>query len=452
MSIQQIATEFREELRRTHLENLFMNKRLMLMNGSRAVGSKQSQMTSETIAGPPTEETLEMSVSTLSDDEEYDSLQMLKDELDECASGSRIIELTSVVQKIRAHMEKLCAGGTIDQEYSSAEAKAAQEATRIQRVCRKFVAIGLLKDTLQFASYDPKVYQRLRHEALGLLAVVSNGDRSVCRAFLEGGFFGRARILLSETIVSAAEVEAVLSTMINLVAEEPSLVVELISSKCLGFLEEHFLSVAQKLTHLGSLSGDQLIRGYHENREVFNLQNIFCMIWLLSNCLRGSDRLPRVADSSSMISQIHHLKVLIGGLQEIEVLMRISSRDRTESESLQDAEVQKHWKWSLYHYLGVESHSKHRLGQKIEHLRSFMNLGELGAYLDFCARGASEHSISHSSGSSTGTKESSSAVLSLVALLLEHGLSEEHRDLSLVEELLGSAFDSSTGLLEVLFA
>lgn len=445
MSVQQIAAEFREELRRAHLNKLFLTKRLLLMNGSRTVSSTQ-EMSTDKKPDSLIEDVLEMSVSTLSDDEEYDTLQLLKDELDECASGSRIIELTSVVQKIRVHLERIMAGGTIDQEYPSAEAKAAQEATRIQRICRKFVAVGLLKDILQFASHDPKVYQRLRHEALGMLAVVSNGDRSVCRAFLEGGFFNRARILLAETVVSAAEVEAVLSTMINLMAEEPNFVVDLISSKCLALLEEHFMSVAQKLTHLGTLSGDQLVRAYHESREIFNIQNMFCMIWLLSNCLRASDRLPRVADSSNLISQVYHLRVLIRGLKEIEAVMRMPSREQIESGLAQDIELENHWKWSLYHYLDQESHSKHRLGQKIQHLRSFLNLGNLGDYLDFCPRASNEDPVSHKS--CTATKESTSALLSVANLILEHGLSEEYRDLSLVEELLGTDRDRSSGLLE----
>jgi hypothetical protein len=431
MSLQQIADSFRAEIRRTQIEAMILSKRLVLLNGAKTLGSQRSEKHDRS-AQQNEDCDAEMSISTLSDDEEYNLLQELKEEVDDCLSGSRILQLTSVVQKLRLQMERMSVGGIIDEEYPSEEEKTHQEALRIQGLSRKFVAVGLLKDILQFASYDPKVYQRLRSESLSILAIVSNGDQSICRAFQEGGFFARVRVILTETILSAMDLEAILSTLLNLLAEQPSLVVELVASKCLSILEEHFRGVFGRLNHLRDLSGEELLRGYYEQKELLNSKNVFCMIWLLTNCLRGCDKLPRIAESSDMISKVYEMMMLYGAVKQMDKLF-----DSREDDKVEEMEASKHWVWSMYHYLGAECKHMHHLSQKVRHLRTLLNLSRLEQFLS-CSLGTTPADARTSNHhASEALRLPAAPALSLIALLLEHGLSEEHRDMSLVDELLG---------------
>lgn len=432
--MQQLVQDFRCGLRKTHLEGMFLNKRLFMLEGARALGSKQPQK--EWMSEPQPEELNDVSISTLSDDDDYEVLQLLKDEVDECLTGSRIVELTAVVQKVRLEMERMCSGGNIDQEYPSQEVKAKEETMRIQAVCRKFVAVGLLKDVMQFASYDPKVYQRLRSESLCLLAQVSSGDQSVSRSFQEGGYFGRARIILSESVVTATELEAILSTFINLVAEQPGLVGELMSSKCLSILHEHFLNVSARLDHLSNLRGDELVRLYYENREMFCLENIYCMLWLMRNCLEKSGDLPRLADVTEMISHVHHYKVLATGVAQIEQLLSINNRSSMLLDGALPEEISHHWAWCLYHYISEESRNSHKMTQKLRHLRSLINLGSLNYLLPYSRQADTSESPSNRTYG-YNPNGNAAPVLSLVSLILEHSLANERKDLTVVDEILG---------------
>lgn len=166
-----------------------------------------------------------------------------KDSIEEALSEGRSVEITSIVQSLRIYLGE-----------------------DVEKVpCERFVNAGLLSTVLSFISYDYRVFQLLRCEALKIVCTLTVCNDSIIKTLIQEGLLRRIKLAMVDTLVLGEEFKLIVLIVGNIAG----------SSK--------FAEAASNLASSGVLSNIIVdAHRYYGNHEI-----VEDLCFLFSNFLRA---------------------------------------------------------------------------------------------------------------------------------------------------------------------